>query len=85
MASTDSSLPSSNPAKKPGEWQTFDITLIGRRVTVVFNDKKIIDNAEIPGITGGALDSTEGEAGPIMLQGDHTKVYYRNIVITPAK
>ena len=77
--------PSSNPAKKPGEWQTFDITLIGRRVTVVFNDKKIIDNAEIPGITGGALNSTEGEAGPIMLQGDHTKVYYRNIVITPAK
>ena len=77
--------PSSNPAKKPGEWQTFDITLIGRRVTVVFNDKKIMDNAEIPGITGGALDSAEGEAGPIMLQGDHTKVFYRNIVITPAK
>ena len=77
--------PSSNPTKKPGEWQTFDITLIGRRVTVVFNDKTVIDNAEIPGITGGALDSTEGHAGPIMLQGDHTKVYYRNIVITPAK
>ena len=77
--------PSSNPTKKPGEWQTFDITLIGRRVTIVFNDKKIIDNAEIPGITGGALDSTESEAGPIMLQGDHTKVFYRNIVITPAK
>jgi len=77
--------PSSNPAKKAGEWQTFDITLIGRRVTVVFNDKKIIDNTEIPGITGGALDSTEGEAGPIMLQGDHTKVFYRKIVITPAK
>ena len=77
--------PSSNPAKKAGEWQTFDITLIGRRVTVVFNDKTIIDNAEIPGITGGALDSTEGEAGPIMLQGDHEKIYYRNIVITPAK
>jgi hypothetical protein len=77
--------PSSNPAKKAGEWQTFDITLIGRRVTVVFNDKLIIDNAEIPGITGGALDSTESEAGPIMLQGDHEKIYYRNIVITPAK
>jgi len=77
--------PSSNPAKKAGEWQTFDITLVGRRVTVVFNDKKIIDNAEIPGITGGALDSSEGVAGPIMLQGDHEKIYYRNIVITPAK
>ena len=77
--------PSSNPAKKAGEWQTFDITLIGRRVTVSFNGKTIIDNAEIPGLTGGALDSNEGEPGPIMLQGDHEKIYYRNIVITPAK
>jgi hypothetical protein len=77
--------PSSNPAKKAGEWQTYDITLIGRRVTVVFNDKTIIDNVEIPGITGGALDSNEGEPGPIMLQGDHEKIYYRNIVIMPAK
>jgi len=77
--------PSSNPAKKAGEWQTFDITLLGRRVTVVFNGTTIIDNAEIPGITGGALDSNEGEPGPIMLQGDHTQIYYRNILITPAK
>lgn len=77
--------PSSNPARKAGEWQSFDITLIGRKVTVVFNDKLIIDNVEIPGITGGALDCNEGEAGPIMLQGDHEKIYYRNIVITPAK
>ena len=77
--------PSSNPAKKAGEWQTYDITLIGRRVTVLLNNKNIIDNAEIPGITGGALDSNEGERGSIMLQGDHEKIYYRNVVITPAK
>jgi hypothetical protein len=77
--------PSSNPAKKAGEWQTYDITFVGRRATVVFNDKLVIDNAEIPGITGGAIDSNEGEPGPIMLQGDHEKIYYRNIVITPAK
>ncbi|MEK6288993.1 MAG: DUF1080 domain-containing protein [Acidobacteriota bacterium] len=77
--------PSSIPAKQPGEWQSFDITFIGRRVTVVFNDKTVIDNAEIPGITGGALDSNEGEPGPIMLQGDHTQIYYRNMVITPSK
>jgi 3-keto-disaccharide hydrolase len=76
--------PSSNPAKTASEWQSFDITLIGRRVTVFLNDKKIIDNAEIPGITGGALDSDEGVPGPIMLQGDHEKVFYRNIVLTPA-
>jgi 3-keto-disaccharide hydrolase len=77
--------PSNNPAKKAGEWQSFDITLIGRTVTVLLNDKMIIDKAEIPGITGGALDGNEGEPGPIMLQGDHEKIYYRKIVITPAK
>lgn len=77
--------PTSNPVKKAGEWQTYDITLIGRRITVVLNGTTIIDNQEIPGITGGALDSSEGEAGPIFLQGDHTKIYYRDITITPAR
>lgn len=77
--------PSSNACKKAGEWQTYDITLIGRAVTVVLNGTTIIDQAEIPGITGGALDGDEGEAGAIMLQGDHEKIYYRNVVITPAK
>jgi hypothetical protein len=56
-----------------------------RRVTVVLNGTTIIDNAEIPGITGGALDSAEGEPGPIMLQGDHTAIRYRNIRIVPAR
>lgn len=73
--------PRSNPSKKAGEWQSFDITLIGRKVRVDLNDKPIIGIIEIPGITGGALDSNEGEPGPIMLQGDHEKIYYRNIVI----
>ncbi|MEK7831893.1 MAG: DUF1080 domain-containing protein, partial [Acidobacteriota bacterium] len=72
-------------AKKPGEWQTLDITLIGRKVTVVFNGQTIIDNETIPGITGGALDSDEAAPGPIMLQGDHTKILYRKVEITPAK
>jgi hypothetical protein len=58
-----------SPAKQAGEWQAFDITLIGRRVTVVLNGTTVLDNAEIPGITGGALDSAEGAPGPIMLQG----------------
>jgi hypothetical protein len=66
-------------------WQTYDITLIGRRVTVVLNGKTIIADQTIPGITGGALDSDEGAPGPIYLQGDHTSVEYRNIRITPAK
>ena len=76
--------PLSLPARPAGEWQTFDITLIGRRVTVVLNGVTIVDNAEIPGITGGALDSEEGAPGPIMLQGDHSGVRYRNLRITPA-
>jgi hypothetical protein len=77
--------PMVNAAKKPGEWQTLDITLIGRKVTVALNGQTIIDNETIPGITGGALDSDEGAPGPIMLQGDHTKILYRKIEITPAK
>jgi hypothetical protein len=76
--------PTSLPAKRPGEWQAFDITLVGRRVTVVLNGTSIIDRAEIPGITGGALDSDEAAPGPIMLQGDHSGVQYRNIRIEPA-
>ncbi len=72
-------------AKSAGEWQTYDITLIGRLVTVVLNGTSIITNQLIPGITGGALDSDESAPGPIYLQGDHSAVEYRNIVITPAK
>ncbi|MEJ2049890.1 MAG: DUF1080 domain-containing protein [Calditrichota bacterium] len=69
----------------PGEWNSVDITLIGRRVTIEMNGKSLMENAEIPGITGGALNSREGEPGPIMLQGDHGTVQYRNVVVTPAR
>jgi len=73
-------------ARKPGEWQTFDITLIGRWITVVQNGQTIIDNKEIPGITGGALDSHEELPGPIYLQGSEKgRVAYRSIVLTPAE
>jgi hypothetical protein len=72
--------------RRPGEWQTYDITLIGRVVTVVQNGQTIIDKQEIPGITGGALDSNEGLPGPIYLQGSEAgHVAFRNITITPAK
>ncbi len=76
--------PSENAARKAGEWQSMDITLLGRFVTVVLNDTTVIDNQEIPGITGGALDSNEGEAGPIFIQGDHGPVSFRKIILTPA-
>lgn len=69
-----------------GEWQSFDITLVGRNVTVVRNGTKIHDNQEMPGITGGALDSDEGQPGPILLQGDHDGgMRYRNITISVPK
>ena len=72
--------------RTPDIWQTFDITLIGRKVTVVLNGKTIIDNQAIPGITGGAVDSHEALPGPIYLQGSEKgHVAFRSIVITPAK
>jgi hypothetical protein len=72
--------------RTPGVWQTYDITFIGRVVTVVQNGHTIIDKQEIPGITGGALDSNEGMPGPIYLQGSEAgHVSYRNITITQAK
>ena len=68
---------------RPGQWEGYDVTLVGRNVTVVRDGVLIIDNAEIPGITGGAMDSQEGEPGPIYLQGDHTGgLKYRNITIS---
>lgn len=77
--------PSDMMAKEAGEWQSYDVTLLGRMVTVVANGKTIICNQEIPGITGGALNSKEGEPGPLLIQGDHGPIDFRNIVITPAK
>ncbi len=70
--------------RRPGVWQTFDITLAGRFATAVQNGQTIINNQEIPGITGGAIDSHEELPGPIYLQGDHGGIAYRNIVLTPA-
>lgn len=69
----------------PNKWNTYEITLRGRMVTVVANGKTVINNQEIPGITGGALNSKEGEPGPIYLQGDHTGVEFRKLIITPLK
>lgn len=77
--------PNAPVTTKPNEWITYDITLIGRNVTIIVNGKTIANNQEIPGITGGALDSHEGKPGPIMLQGDHEPIEYRSIIITPAK
>jgi hypothetical protein len=76
---------SPEPPRKAGQWQTLDITLNGRWITVAHDGKTIIDNKEIPGITGGAFDSHEELPGPIYLQGSEKgHVLFRSIVITPA-
>ena len=78
--------PAVNLPRTPGQWESFDITLVGRYVTIIRNGTKTIDNREIPGITGGALDSREGEPGPFYIQGDHTGgMRYRNIRVSVPK
>jgi len=78
--------PSASVTGRPGQWETYDITLVGRTVTVVRDGVKIIDEQQIPGITGGALDSHEAEPGPIYLQGDHTGgLKFRNITVSLPK
>ena len=69
--------------KPPGEWQTMDITFVDRHVTVVLNGKRIIDNQPVMGCTGGALWSDVSKPGPIYLQGDHTGITYRSLVLKP--
>ncbi len=75
--------PNENAAKSAGEWQTYDITLIGRRVTIVANGKTIINDQTIPGITGGAIDSKEGEPGPFLIQGDHGPIEFKKFTVVP--
>ena len=84
MGALYSRITPSVAAEKPiGEWQTLDITLVDRHLTVILNGKTIIDNAPVLGCTGGAISSDEFKPGPIYLQGDHTNVDYRNMVLTP--
>jgi hypothetical protein len=78
--------PTASVPGRPGQWETYDVTLVGRTVTVIRDGVKIIDDQQIPGITGGALDSHEAEPGPIYLQGDHTGgLKFRNITISLPK
>jgi hypothetical protein len=72
-----------NASKPAGEWQTYDIRLVGREVTVILNGTKLSDKAEIAGLTAVALDANEDQPGPLVLQGDHGAVDFRNIVLTP--
>jgi len=75
--------PSVAAEKKAGEWQTMEMILCNRHLTVILNGTKIIDNKPVYGPTGGAMHADVSKSGPIYLQGDHGKVIYRNIVLTP--
>lgn len=75
--------PTVNASKPAGEWQAVEVTLVGNRVTVVLNGQTVQDNAVIDGITGGALNSDEAAPGPIMIQGDHSKIWIRKLAVTP--
>jgi hypothetical protein len=74
-----------NASKPAGEWQAMEAILVGNRVTVTLNGQKVQDNSELQAITGGALDANETAPGPIMVQGDHGKVWFRKITVTPIK
>ena len=76
--------PSVAAEKAPGEWQHVDVTLYKRHLTVVLNGVKIIDNAPVTGVTGGAIDSNEFVPGPIYLQGDHSDADFKNMILRPA-
>jgi hypothetical protein len=75
--------PSINACKPAGEWQSYDITLIGRDLTVVLNGTRIIDRQVVEGLTAMGHDPNEGQPGPLSLQGDHGPVEFRNIILTP--
>ena len=75
--------PSTNAGKPGGQWQTYDLTLVDRHVTVVLNGVKVIDNQPVVGPTAGAIYTDPSAPGPIYLQGDHTAVKYKNIYLAP--
>lgn len=77
--------PRVNASRAPGEWQIMQATIVGNRVSVTLNGQKVHDNATIQAITGGALDADETAPGPIMIQGDHGKVSFRKLIVTPIK
>jgi hypothetical protein len=70
-------------AKPAGEWQALEAIVVGNHVTATLNGQRIHDNALLPAMTGGALDNDEFAPGPIMIQGDHSRVAIRKMVVTP--
>ncbi len=75
--------PAVNACKPAGEWNSLDVTLVGRKITVVLNGKTTVDGKVVNGVTGGQITEDEDKPGPLMLQGDHSAVWFRNLWIKP--
>jgi hypothetical protein len=75
--------PSVNASKPAGEWQSYDIRLVGRDLTVVHNGTKVLDKVHVDGLTAIADNSDEAEPGPFIIQGDHSYVEIKSFVVTP--
>jgi len=90
--------PKLNACRKPGQWQTYEIhfqapkfddkgkkTANARIIKVLLNGQLIQENIELKGPTPGGVDGKEKARGPLMFQGNHGPVAYRNIMIKPLK
>ena len=75
--------PKTNAGLPGGKWQSYDLTLVDRHMTVRLNGVLVIDNQPVRGATGGALFGDVMRQGPLYLQGDHTSVRYRNVSLMP--
>ena len=75
--------PTVNASRPPGEWQTYDIHLVGRTLTVAFNGTTVLDRVHVDGLTAIANNSDEAEPGPFIVQGDHSYVEIRKFTVTP--
>ena len=76
-------LPSVNASKPAGEWQSYDIRLVGRTLTVTHNGTKVLDKVEVEGLTAIANNADESEPGPFIVQGDHSYVEIKKFTVTP--
>jgi hypothetical protein len=75
--------PSMNAALPAGQWQTLDVTVTGKMVTVILNGKKVIADIMMPHPTPNALDGNVDQPGPIMLSGAVANLAFRTLRIKP--
>jgi type 1 glutamine amidotransferase len=72
-------------SRKPGQWQSLEATIVGQNITVILNGVKVHDKVLCDHGTGSQLDDNVNDPGPILLQGDHGEVAFRNIRIKELK